>query len=273
MNKNIWLPIKLILLILTLIIIGSIAILAINYSGFKKVTKVEGEEKKFSNVEKVVVESISLPVDIYESDVAQVTIKDNSKVFGLRTSNPNKVEQKGGVLYLEQAKGFSFLSFAIGNIVIEVPRDSILEYEINSVSGSINHDVISKDKMMVSSISGSIRIHQGGEKAIIKTTSGSVRIYSPFEEVSAKSVSGSIRIVANQDSKQVLSSSVSGSIRIQLENISGYDMDYSTVSGNVKDAYKNINYSKSGESKSGDSFLEIKATSVSGSIKLEDWDN
>lgn len=270
MNRKTILVIKLILLILVFVTLG---IIALNFSGIKSMAIIEGQERTFSGVEKIVVEAISLPIKVYESDVAQVTIKDNTKEYGLKNAKPNTMEQKGDVVTLKQGKSRSFLSYVIGEFVIEVPRGSILEYDVSSISGSIDHDAISKDMLIATSVSGSVRIHQEGQKALMKSTSGSVRIHSPFEEIKASSVSGSVYVVANKESKQILASSVSGSVRIQLENVTGYDFDYSTTSGSVKDSYENLDYSKSGFSKMGDSSLKITASSVSGSIRLEDWNN
>lgn len=282
MSRQKWLLIKLILLILIFIILGRISICVISSSTLKNThfggitmgntPSIQGDKKSFSNIEKIVVDSISLPVHIYESDVTQVTVQDNSKVYILGTKSPNKLSQEDDVLSFKQGKQFSFLSITRGNIVIEVPRGSALEYDINNISGSIIHDAMSRDTLTATSISGSVKILQPGEKLFAKSTSGSVRIYSPFEDVSAKSISGSVQILANQDSKQISGSSVSGSVKIQLENVSGYTMDYSTTSGSVKDTYANIDYSKSGKTSYGDSSLKINASSISGSIKLTNWE-
>lgn len=289
MSRKNWLLIKLILLSLIfvllsrIIIVGNISIrgninvldkIRISIMGPSTLNNIpfkEGEEKSFSNVEKIVVDSISLPVHIYESDVAQVTVKDSSTVYGLGSKNPNTLSQENGTLSFKQKKRFPFLSIVRGNLVIEVPHGSTLEYDISNVSGSIIHDATSENTLKTTTVSGSIKIHQGGEKVFAKSTSGSVRIYSPFKDVSAKSVSGAVRILADQNSKQISGSSVSGSVTVQLENVSGYDMDYSTTSGSVKDTYSNIDYSKSGNASYGDSSLKISASSVSGSIKLADW--
>lgn len=271
MNKKKLLIIKLIFLILIFIMMSYLAIYYFSYSGFESIVVIDGEEKIFSNVEKIVVELVNLPINIYESDVSQVTIKDNSKVYGFIIGKPNTIDEKDGVISIKQGKGISFFSMVRGNIIVEVPRESILEYNINNISGNIDHDAISRDTLKAKTISGNISINRQGEKAIIKTTSGLLSVYSPFEELSAKSVSGNVRIVANEDSREVLSKTVSGSIKIQLENVLGYDMDYSTTSGGVRDAYKNIDYSKLGNAIQGDSSLEIKVSSVSGSVNLIDW--
>lgn len=218
------------------------------------------------------VDSISLPVHVYESDVTQVTVQDNSTVYGRGTKSPNTLSQKDDVLSFKQGKRFSSLSLVRGNLVIEVPRGSALEYDINNISGSIIHDAMSKDTLTAATISGSVKIYQGGEKIFAKSISGSVRLYSSFEDVSANSVSGSVRLLANQDSKQISGSSISGSVKIQLENVSGYDLDYSTTSGSVKDTYTNMPSGKSGHFTHNDASLKINASTVSGSISLIDWE-
>lgn len=270
MNRRNWLAIKLFLLTVSLFCIG---IIAINYAEFTDQMIIGGEEKLFSNIEKIIVESVNLPVNIYEEDVEKVTIKDNSKVYGLSTGKPNTIDEEDGVLSVKQEKNYSFLFFVTGEIIIEVPKGSFLEYDINSISGKINHTALSKDTLRAKSISGAVRIHRGSERVTIETISGSVRIHAPFQEVSASSVSGSIHIVANQDTKQILTSTISGSTSIQLENVSGYNMEYSTTSGSIKDVYEGLVYSKKGSTTLRDSYLKINSSSVSGSIKLEDWNN
>lgn len=268
MRTNKWLKTKLILLIFLFIVTS---IFAINYTGLLNKTSGNNNERTFSTVEKIVLESTSLSVNIIESDVKQVTIKDNSKSSGLKTEKPIKIDQKGNVVSIKQRKKSFFLSFVSGTIVIEVPRESKLEFDVSTVSGDINHDAQSRETLRVTSVSGEVNIHQGGTKVITKTTSGEVRVLSPFEELKANSVSGSIYVIANQDSKQATISTVSGSVKIQLEKVTGYDFNYSTTSGSIKDAYEKRDYSKSGNTTKGNSTLKIDASSVSGSIKLMDW--
>lgn len=268
MKTNKGLLTKLILLILVFFIIG---IGTLYYVGSQSTNVVEEEERTFSGVEKVVVDSINLSVKIYESDVEQVTVQHNAKVRGLTTGKSNKIEQVGGVLTVKQEKAGFFFSYISGSIVVEIPEGSVLEYDINTISGNIDHDGIGRNTLTAVSISGEISIHQGGEKALVKSNSGSVKIHAPFEELSAKSISGSVSVVADQDSKIVTTSSVSGSVKIQLDSVLGYNMDYSTTSGSVKDTYRNMGFSKSGNATNGDSSLKIDASSISGSIKLVDW--
>lgn len=175
-----------------------------------------GEKKVFPDTEKIVIDSINLAVEIYESDVEEVTIQDNTTVQGIGKRRSNKVSYKEGVLSFKQVKQKSFLFSVRGNIVVEVPKGSVLEYDIESISGGI-------------------------------------------------------RIVANPETQKIISSSISGAIKIGLEKVSGYEMDYSTISSSVRDSYSEINYSKSGTATNGDGSLKIDAQSISGSISLTDW--
>ncbi|HHX60249.1 MAG TPA: DUF4097 domain-containing protein [Epulopiscium sp.] len=282
MSRKQWLMVKLMLLSFIFIMLCFISMTVMNPSRpgdpkfrFNKANSMPsetGEKKAFSAVDKIVIDAISLPVEIYESDVAEVTLQDNSQIYGLGKGKPNKIFYNDGTLGFEQSKKISFLSHVRGNIIIEVPRGSVLEYDLGNVSGNINHNAVSRGTLRAETISGSIKIYQRGEKVSAESVSGSVRIYAPYEEARGESVSGSISLIANQDSKEVSGFSVSGSIKIQLEKVLGYEMDYSTTSGSVKDTYSNIDYSKSGKSENGDSSLKINAVSVSGSIKLTDWE-
>lgn len=281
MSRKQWLVIKLILLSLIFIMIIRIGIqvtkksesddyrLGINMTSSMPVET--GEKKTFADVEKIVIDSINLPVEIYESDVREVTIQDNTNVQGIGTRKPNKVSYQDGVLSFKQAKQRPLLFSIRGNIVVEVPRGSNLEYRINSVSGDINHDAPSKGQLKAKTVSGEINIHQGGEKVSAESVSGSIQIYSAFEEVKIDTISGSISMTANKDSEEMTGSSVSGSIKLKLDKVAGYEMDYSTVSSSVQDSYANTNYSRSGRATNGDESLSINLKSVSGSISLIDW--
>lgn len=232
----------------------------------------EGKTESFSNVEKIQVSSVSLPVYIYESDVEQVTVTDNSKQYGIGISKDNELKQEEGTLTFNEGKGFHIFNFSRGEIIIEVPKGLVLEYDIANVSGSIKHDAPTKNQFRCQSISGSIRVYQGGDSGFVESVSGSIRIYASFDELTAKSISGSVRTVANENSKQLQCSNISGSIKIQLKNVTGYDMDYSVISSQVKDLYTDTEYEKSGNASYGDKSLKIDVTNNSGSIKLTDWD-
>ena len=270
MRTNKRLTIKLIILIVLFLLVSMVAI---SYSGLISLKTSDAKLKTFVGVEKIVVYSTNLSVDIYESDVKQVTIKDQSKVSGLGTKKIVQMNQNEEVIIIKQSKKNFFLTSVRGNIVVEVPKNSGLEYDVKTISGDIDHDASSEDRVKATSISGEVEIKKTGEKLVVETTSGTVQIDSPFEEIKVKSVSGSILARANQDSKKLALSTVSGSIKIQLKEVLDYNVNYLTTSGSIKSTYKNGDYSKLEKSKKRDNQLEIDASSISGSIKLMNWND
>ena len=288
MNRKTWLRLKLILLILVFLVLclftGRFLVRMSAPSGWtlfgswhprspvQASRSSQAPAQVFDGVDKIIVQSTSLPVNIYESDVEKVTVRDNSRTFGLRLKSANTVTEEDGILSIRQGRQISLVSITTGNFEVEVPRGTVLEYEVKNVSGSVYHDAPSKKELKVTSVSGSIRILQGGETANIKSTSGSVRIYEPFKELTAKSTSGSVRATADGTSGQMYCSTTSGSVKIRLWQAPGYELTYSTVSGSVKDTYSDTSYSRSGSSRFGDGSIKIDASSVSGSVKLTDWD-
>ena len=281
MSRKQWLSVKLVLLTAILVMTAIIGVKMFDSSspsgfdfGFHmdKGMPIEvGQKKAFLNVEKVIVETINLPVHIYESDVAQVTIQDNTTVYGIGPGKPNLISHQDGVLAFKQVKQKSFMTLVKGHVIVEVPKGSSLNYQLGSISGDISHNALSKENLKVQTISGTIEIRQKGEEVSAESISGAVRIYEAFEEVSADTISGSISLVADQGTKEISGSSISGSIKIMLNKVSGYEMNYSTVSSQVEDVYSQTNYSKSGKGKTGDGSLSIDVETISGSIALEDW--
>ena len=97
MRTNKRLTIKLIILIVLFLLVSMVAI---SYSGLISLKTADAKLKTFVGVEKIVVYSTNLSVDIYESDVKQVTIKDQSKVSGLGTKKIVQMNQNGSVISL-----------------------------------------------------------------------------------------------------------------------------------------------------------------------------
>ena len=276
MDRKKYLSIKLVIMVVILLIVS---VMAFNFSGLGTTQTPEtNKQQSFSNVDKIIVESLSLNVKIVEGPVDKVRVTDSSKFVGFKNREPNIIVQEGKTLKIKQRKGGFFLSFVTGNIVIEVPpltpMTTNIIYDISNVSGDIDFDAFSKDQLNLKTVSGSIKVYEkNGEKIDAKTTSGSIEIRSPFGKIKTKSVSGNIKLFGGLGSKEIESSTVSGSIKIQTrkDHVTGIDFNYKSTTGNVENTYTNTEYGKSGNITEGDSSLKIEAKSVSGSIKLTDW--
>ena len=280
MNNKSLLILKLVMLILIFIMVLFFAFNMINKNTttqFGEVINITTNTEQlagqtFTNVNKIVINTVAMDVRVMESDVQEVTVIDNSKGFGLRFGENNTTIQSGDILTFKEGKRISFFGGTFGKVYIQVPKGTVIEYEIKSVSGDIVHSAPSKNHLKLETVSGSIRALVAGDRLTANSISGSIRSFAPFKTASGKSVSGSIRLSATDISQEITVNSTSGSIRVMLENVNGYNMDYSNISGSVTDCYKDVSYSKSGTVKDGEGSLKLKIKSISGSIRLTDWE-
>lgn len=278
MDKKTALVIRLVLLIVLFFLVCGIALtmflseskLLFTIATSASENEYREESQSFSNVKTVNIDTVSYQIDVIEYDGDKVTVQEDINSFTFASVGENKLWQEGDTVYYEQAQRIGILNFDNGTITVFVPIGTVLEYNLCSVSGSIELDAPSTDSLLTST-SGSIKAYQGGNRISAVSTSGSVKVYEPFDVISATSVSGSIKVAADVDTTSVDASSTSGSVKISLDGVTGYKMIYSSVSGSVKDEYSDISYGKNGSTAFGDESLMIEAKSTSGSISLEDW--
>lgn len=227
--------------------------------------------KTFDDVKGIDVDTLSYGVQV------ETHKKDNFIVEfyhdGIGTAAEPVVKLDGGVLSSKEPARVDSTQRGHGKIVITVPENSVLPYDLNSVSGSLVLDAQSTS-LTIQSVSGSIKVYQPGETLKAESTSGSITATATFKEVSANSISGSVKVKADAETKFVNVTNISGSVNIELDGVSGYTLYYSTISGAVKDEYHGFSSSRgSGNTAWGDENLEITAGSISGSIRLTDWDD
>ncbi len=280
MTRKSMLLIKLIVLILILIFLVFIVV-----AGFRGISDgfgstfwnnsfIQGEatqeQQSFDNIDKIVVYSYSLPVTIKQVKRDDVLLIDSTTVSGFNSGNikDNTYDVEQGTLYFEQGEVEGFLfgfngANISGEIVIEVPEDVELEYEISGVSGAILLDAPSSEELYINSVSGSIQVNYGGEDLTVNNVSGSIDIMQPFETQDINTVSGSIDTYCDTDSTLLKVESISGSLDVVLSDGVNYEIDHSSVSGNVNESY-------SGGNSGSDKLLRIITSSVSGSVNITD---
>ncbi len=278
MSKKNWLVVKLVVLILLFIAVATIlfSIFVGDRFGFKINSSWNGylndgiptqQEQSFEGIEKVVVYSYSLPIEIIETDRNDVLLIDNSDSH-LANNEDNLYVVEDDTLYFEQAEQIAWFGFnnftnsVSGEIIIEVPQDVELEYEINSVSEEILIDAFS-DELTINNVSGNIYVLQGGDELNINGVSGSIEIADAFLEQKINSVSGNIYTVADKDSSVINVDTVSGGVDIGLANGIEYSINHDSVSGKVRD-----NYTPSDDGTSSDQKLIISVHSVSGFVDI-----
>lgn len=213
------------------------------------------------------IQSFSVEVQPHNEDTVRIKVYRS----GFSTVKPPEITLEGSAVRVTQPNILGF-SLGGGRVLIYVPADHVLDYSLETVSGSVRLNIASKSAVL-RSVSGSIRATGGGPSVDASSVSGSIRIYAPYETVVCKTTSGTVRTSADAATQSIAASSVSGSVRVRMDGVSGYQMRYSNVSGSVKDEYNGLCYEKNGESVWGDESLSLDLRSTSGSIRLENWDD
>lgn len=221
----------------------------------------------FYNIESIDVNAVSSSVKIEEYDGSTTEYE----FFSYTDNNNPAVEVADNTLKLVQ-KARVGVDYFGSRIVIRVPKSDKLSYYINSTSGSISLNAKSLGASL-KTVSGYIKVYSGGGSIFAATTSGSVKVLGPFENLDLSTVSGSIKAVSDENTKAVSAETTSGSIKISLPSECSYTMSYSTQSGSIRDDYHGISFDKRGNTTYGskDNAMQIKASTVSGSIKLCDF--
>ena len=111
MTKKQWLAVKLLMLILVLFsVIGvSFKVAMVWNQNTREPGQVRYQE--FNDTNRINVTVISVPIQVVETDVSKVTIKDSVKVFGIYMKHPITIENKDGVLFINQNKTQRFFKF------------------------------------------------------------------------------------------------------------------------------------------------------------------
>lgn len=227
----------------------------------------------YNGVKTVKVDVLTCAVRVNTHGESDVKVEIRKTGFGLSDKNRPSVKQTADELIITQPK-LMMSAMTSGYIVyISVPETSRLDYELNTASGSLRLNAPSENAS-VTSASGSIKINAPAVNASARSVSGSVEIDAgeSARSVSAESASGAVRISVGGKAATVRAATVSGAIRLEIPESSGYTMDYSTVSGSVKDAMRGASYKKSGVATQGGGEIKISANSVSGSIRIDEND-
>ena len=198
------------------------------------------------------------------------------------TERNNRAEVKTRYPEGEENRRNSRRNFNV-SVAYNVTAPAGLRIRATSISGSITTRDI-KGELWAESVSGAVRIFNGGRVAAAKSISGNVEINDTEIDglLDASTVSGSVllrRVKARQievgsisgdvvldavDSSQVEGQTVSGSVRFGGPVVRGARYEFSSHSGNVSVAL------------GGNDGFEVEATSFSGSIRSDfsfDTDN
>lgn len=232
-------------------------------------TAVASETWRTQEVQNIKTDLTACSVEILPNEADEVCVEIYRE--GLGNYVKPETSLKDGVLTIvEEAR---LLNFSMSNckVLIYVPEHTALSYQLKTVSGGIKLHVKSATADL-SSTSGSVKVWESGGALSADSVSGSIKVYAPFESMKLNTTSGSVKAVADAQTKSAHIDTTSGSVKLSLTNdVTGYTMQYSSVSGSVRDMYRNADFGKNGTTDQGDGALDINIKTVSGSIKLTDW--
>lgn len=140
---------------------------------------------------------------------------------------------------------------------------------VETVSGTSFIKNIESEKLDVNSTSGKINIENSTIKKLdIYSTSGALNIEGMYNEISAEAVSGKITVTNKKDFENDSDfSAISGSIQLYLPADANPELNCSSTSGHVYSEYHDSKTKKL-KDKIGSGLYELKAKSVSGSVKI-----
>ncbi|MEE1058979.1 MAG: DUF4097 family beta strand repeat-containing protein [Treponema sp.] len=140
---------------------------------------------------------------------------------------------------------------------------------VETVSGTSFIKNIESEKLDVNSVSGKINIENSTIKELdVYSTSGALNIEGMYNEISAEAVSGKITVTNKKDFENDSDfSAISGSIQLYLPADANPELNCSSTSGHVYSEYHDSKTKKL-KDKIGSGLYELKAKSVSGSVKI-----
>ena len=141
--------------------------------------------------------------------------------------------------------------------------------KVETVSGTSFIKNIESEKLNVNSTSGKINIENSTIKELdVYSTSGALNIEGMYNEISAEAVSGKITVTNKKDFENDSDfSAISGSIQLYLPADANPELNCSSTSGHVYSEYHDSKTKKI-KDKIGSGLYELKAKSVSGSVKI-----
>ena len=166
-------------------------------------------------------------------DKLNISIKHSKQIMSIVNFNLNT---KLDVYIPENYKK----SIDIETVSGEVSMDELQfdGFKIHTVSGDVDINSIIASVTDFGSVSGSIDIKAISSKSNgFETTSGDVKIDSITGDIKAKSVSGSVTAIYKEFNNDIQAETVSGDVKLSLPQDSAFNIDFSTMSGDLDNEF------------------------------------
>ena len=251
--------------------------------GIKSASVTSGQVKTMESfetlgIEKIVINTVSTDIKILPSTDKDITVD----FYGSTTSNlgdnsPKLItDVKNGVLNINISypKIFSLGLFNMSILFLDIYIPSEFAKEVNaaSISGDINIENFSGEKIKLKNTSGDIAV-KSTKVSEIQTESISGDVY--FEKVEGglevSTVSGEVNAGLISLIGDVLIKTTSGEIKLIIPSSSMFAFELDSISGDIKnnfDSKINFENERSMQGNVGKGINIIKITSVSGEILI-----
>ncbi len=170
-----------------------------------------------------------------------------------------RIKSGSGDVQIEELCDEAALETGSGNIRIDA---ALGEMRVKSGSGDVEVRRLARNAV-ISTGSGAIHLGTSEGDVVVKSGSGDIRVTDTRTGLTASTASGSV-LVGVARSGAVQAKTVSGDVSVGVPSGLPVWTDISCVSGRVTS-----NLEGAGQPEEGQDFLEIRATTVSGDITLE----
>lgn len=250
---------------------------------------------RYAAAERVRVEQPALPVRILPGETDSITVK--CYVERMRVNVPDYrigVRRSDSALeiYQEPVNGVSVRDVS-GYLEIYVPA-GVKEITLKTVSGRIDIEGVSVDRLRATNVSGGIEIRESkaddelqlrtlsggveawdiaGSRADIETVSGGIRGKNiDFDILHAKAVQGGIVAYLGGRTRQVYGETISGGVRLFLKggDLGAHRYDLRTITGGIRVAGV-VQAQRKYHSDGRAGGISVEAEAVAGGIAVRRW--
>lgn len=170
-----------------------------------------------------------------KSDKIKLVLSDDDKTH-VKCRKTNTIRIENNTLIIKEERDiFNFINLDNPKTTIYLPEKDYEKLIINAVSSSIElKDRISFNEIQVNNISGSIDVDiDVKEKAILSSSSGSIKLNEiNCEEIGISTVSGSIKLEDVISNSSLIIESTSGSIK--LDDVDSQSIEITSVSSSIE---------------------------------------
>lgn len=252
------------------------------FSGFNMMGSQVNEpievEKSYdaNGIKDVRIDTVSEDVNIIPIDTNEIKAHFYGKVFGAGSVPEMVIEQNNETLQI-RIEHKAVIGINIGGsdlkLDVYVPKNYSGALGINTVSAGLIIKGFNLDTVKYHSVSGDLSASDINVKsADFGTTSGRMTITGFSGDLQFSSVSGDLDTEYINFSNNIKMNTTSGRLRLKLPERSGFDVSFSSVSGDFKSTFplttNGSNRRNSFEGSTGNSSNKITAKTVSGDFEI-----